>query len=111
MTEASSIAKKRAMTASGDDKSLTAHYHAQLQLAPGLVRLLADGELISEIKSAGGTLLARSFSHLANRSGVDYSYSATSYAGPNYRLVGDAAGENIIHIPLGPTRLTCSQRS
>ncbi|KAJ7898527.1 putative halogenase [Mycena olivaceomarginata] len=74
MTEASSIAKKRAMTASGDDKSLTAHYHAQLQLAPGLVRLLADGELISEIKSAG-----------------DYSYSATSYAGPNYRLVGDAA--------------------
>ncbi|KAJ7869697.1 putative halogenase [Mycena olivaceomarginata] len=71
--------------------SLTAHYHAQLQLAPGLVRLLADGELISDIKSAGGTLLARSFSHPANRSGVDYSYSATNYAGPNYRLVGDAA--------------------
>lgn len=30
--------------------------------------------------------------HIAHSSwGVDYSYSATSYAGPNYRLVGDAA--------------------
>ncbi|KAF8205877.1 putative halogenase [Mycena galopus ATCC 62051] len=56
MTEVASIAKKRAAA----DSSLSAHYHEQLQLAPGLI--------------AG-----------------DYSYSATSYAGPNFRLVGDAA--------------------
>ncbi|KAJ6454342.1 putative halogenase [Mycena sanguinolenta] len=71
MTEVSSIAKKRAMKG---DTSLTAHYHEQLQLAPGLVRILGEGKLVSDIKSAG-----------------DYSYSATAYAGPNYRLVGDAA--------------------
>ncbi|KAF7334715.1 FAD/NAD P-binding domain-containing protein [Mycena venus] len=70
-TETSSIAKKKAMQG---DSSLKAHYLKQLQLAPGLVRLLANGELSSDIKSAG-----------------DYSYSATAYAGPNYRLVGDAA--------------------
>ncbi|KAK6987423.1 hypothetical protein R3P38DRAFT_2574924, partial [Favolaschia claudopus] len=72
MTEVASISKKKAM--SGDDTSLKAHYLAELQRAPGLIKLLGDGELASEIKSAG-----------------DYSYSATAYAGPNYRLVGDAA--------------------
>ncbi|KAK7017828.1 FAD/NAD P-binding domain-containing protein [Favolaschia claudopus] len=72
MTEVASISKKKAM--SGDDTSLKAHYLAELQRAPGLIKLLGDGELSSEIKSAG-----------------DYSYSATAYAGPNYRLVGDAA--------------------
>ncbi|KAJ7116117.1 putative halogenase [Mycena crocata] len=71
-TEESSIAKKRAMDPANN--SLTAHYHAQLKLAPGLVGLLGDGELVSDIKAAG-----------------DYSYSATAYAGPNYRMVGDAA--------------------
>ncbi|KAF7297289.1 FAD/NAD P-binding domain-containing protein [Mycena indigotica] len=70
LTEEASIAKKRA----NKDGSLKDHYLEQLKLAPGLIRLLGDGNLVSEVKSAG-----------------DYSYSATHYAGPRYRLVGDAA--------------------
>ncbi|KAJ7220920.1 putative halogenase, partial [Mycena pura] len=50
-----------------------AHYLNQLQLAPGVVDLLGCGKLTSEVKSAG-----------------DYSYSAAQYAGPNYRIAGDA---------------------
>ncbi|KAF7359992.1 hypothetical protein MVEN_00726300 [Mycena venus] len=52
-----------------------AHYLSQLQLAPGLVKLLGNAELVSDIKSA-----------------ADYSYSTSDnqYAGPNSRLVGDA---------------------
>ncbi|KAJ7204695.1 putative halogenase, partial [Mycena pura] len=70
LTEEASIAKKRALR----DGTLKDHYLEQLKLAPGLVRLLGDGELVTDIKSAG-----------------DYSYSATHYAGSRYRLVGDAA--------------------
>ncbi|KAJ7479299.1 putative halogenase [Mycena latifolia] len=50
-----------------------AHYRAQVQLAPGVVRLLGRAKLTSEVRSAG-----------------DYSYSASHYAGPNYRIAGDA---------------------
>ncbi|KAJ7745978.1 putative halogenase [Mycena olivaceomarginata] len=54
---------------------LKAHYLSQLQLTPGLVKLLGDARLVSDIKSAG-----------------DYSYSASGnqYAGPNFRIAGDA---------------------
>ncbi|KAJ6476736.1 putative halogenase [Mycena vitilis] len=72
LTEEASIAKKRAVA--GEENALRAHYLQQLRLAPNLTALIAGGELVSDIKSAG-----------------DYSYSATSYAGPYYRLVGDAA--------------------
>ncbi|KAJ7215686.1 putative halogenase [Mycena haematopus] len=51
-----------------------AHYLAQLNLAPGVLRLLGDAKLADDVKSA-----------------ADYSYSASQYAGPNYRMVGDAA--------------------
>ncbi|KAF7339986.1 FAD/NAD P-binding domain-containing protein [Mycena venus] len=71
LTEESSVSKKRALPSGG---TLAAHYLDQLKLAPGLMGLLGEGELVSEIKSAG-----------------DYSYSATNYAGPRFRLVGDAA--------------------
>ena len=55
-----------------------AHYLSQLQLAPGALKLLGDARLVSEIKSAG-----------------DYSYSSgnNQYAGPNYRIAGDAGGQ------------------
>ncbi|KAJ6604263.1 putative halogenase, partial [Mycena vulgaris] len=73
LMEESSISKKRTMQA--ENNTLKNHYLSQLQLAPGLMQLLGvSGELVSDIKSAG-----------------DYSYSATNYAGPHYRLVGDAA--------------------
>ncbi|KAJ7451092.1 putative halogenase [Mycena latifolia] len=76
LTEESSISKKRVLQleAGNSTGTLKAHYLDQLKLAPGVMNLLGAGELVSDIKSAG-----------------DYSYSATNYAGPKYRLVGDAA--------------------
>ncbi|KAJ7183443.1 putative halogenase, partial [Mycena filopes] len=70
LTEESSISKKRAL----QPQTAETHYLHQLKLAPGVLELIGKGELVSEIKSAS-----------------DFSYSATSYAGPQYRLVGDAA--------------------
>lgn len=68
-------AKKRAHH-SGSVPSLHTHYREQLHLAPELVKLIGTGELRTDIKSAS-----------------DYSYSASSYAGEGYRIVGDAGGE------------------
>ncbi|KAF7349947.1 FAD/NAD P-binding domain-containing protein [Mycena venus] len=52
-----------------------AHYLSQLQLTPGLLELLGDARMVGDVKS-----------------GSDYSYRAgdDKYAGPNYRIVGDA---------------------
>ncbi|KAK7039954.1 hypothetical protein R3P38DRAFT_3469314 [Favolaschia claudopus] len=49
------------------------HYLSQLNLAPGVLHLLGSAKLATEIKTA-----------------ADYSYSAAAYAGPNYRIAGDA---------------------
>ncbi|KAG6875679.1 Flavin-dependent halogenase armH1, partial [Termitomyces sp. T32_za158] len=57
------------------DNSTKRFYIDQLARAPGLMRLLGKAELTSEIKST-----------------ADYSYSARYYAGPGYRIVGDAGG-------------------
>ncbi|KAJ7098496.1 putative halogenase [Mycena belliarum] len=65
-------AKKATLEAEGRATS-EAHYCAQLALAPGVLRLLGDAEMTGEVRSAG-----------------DYSYSASHYAGPHYRIVGDA---------------------
>ena len=70
LKEESSKAKK---AASGNDSR--AHYLSQLQLAPGLLKLLGDAKLVGEVKSAG-----------------DYSYSSNQYAGPGFRIAGDAGG-------------------
>ncbi|KAJ0165998.1 Tryptophan 2-halogenase [Colletotrichum tanaceti] len=52
----------------------TAFYHESLKLAPELRSVLVgDGRLVSDVKSAS-----------------DYSYSASSYAFPHARVVGDA---------------------
>lgn len=59
--------KKRAMT---EGQSF---YHQSLDLVPGIKELLANAELVSEIKSAS-----------------DWSYSASCYAFPGVRIVGDA---------------------
>ncbi|KAF7321539.1 hypothetical protein MKEN_00674800 [Mycena kentingensis (nom. inval.)] len=50
-----------------------ARYFSNLSLAPGVVKLMADGMMEGSVRSAS-----------------DYSYSAPSYAGPGYRIVGDA---------------------
>ena len=71
LSEASSRIKK------SQRPDAKAHYLSQLQLTPGLVNLLGDARLVSDIKS-----------------GSDYSYYANNdkYAGPNYRIAGDAGG-------------------
>ncbi|KAF7362877.1 hypothetical protein MVEN_00637500 [Mycena venus] len=70
LKEESSRAKKASI--SGPDVNAQ-HYHNQLQLVPGVMQLLSRATFLGEVKSAG-----------------DYSYSATGYAGPNYRIAGDA---------------------
>ncbi|KAJ7075071.1 putative halogenase [Mycena belliarum] len=63
--------EKKAML-SGPDVN-TQHYHNQLKLVPGVQRLLGTAKFLGEVQSAG-----------------DYSYSASQYAGPHYRIAGDA---------------------
>ncbi|KAH8101529.1 FAD/NAD-P-binding domain-containing protein [Cristinia sonorae] len=72
MLEEASVKKKRGSDGT-PSLSLKDHYLNQMQYAPGLVELLGDGTLESDIKAAS-----------------DYSYSATSYAGDHYRIAGDA---------------------
>ncbi|PFH53774.1 hypothetical protein AMATHDRAFT_1004 [Amanita thiersii Skay4041] len=58
------------------DSTMASRYLSHLAFAPGLVRLVnPHGRLIS------GSV----------RSASDFSYSAPSYAGSNYRIIGDAA--------------------
>ncbi|RDX55249.1 FAD/NAD(P)-binding domain-containing protein [Lentinus brumalis] len=66
--------------------TLADRYLSFLQLAPGVSSLVGDGELVSiktdEEDSQEEAPVARSAS--------DYSYSAAEYAGPGFRIVGDA---------------------
>ncbi|KAL0568625.1 hypothetical protein V5O48_013361 [Marasmius crinis-equi] len=57
------------------NSTMTARYLSNLSLAPGLVKLVAEkGRMeVGSVKSAS-----------------DFSYSASSYAGQSYRIVGDA---------------------
>jgi len=79
--QATSTKKKRLSRDANDGTtaSLKEHYLRQLKLAPGVVKLVADGELVDDGVSP------------AVRAASDFSYVATNYAGDHYRLVGDAA--------------------
>ncbi|KAK7047273.1 hypothetical protein VNI00_006504 [Paramarasmius palmivorus] len=73
MDQTTSNEKKRASA------SMKEHYMDQFKFAPGLQKLIGEGELVTgrdkpDIQSAS-----------------DYSYSADSYAGDHFRLVGDAS--------------------
>ena len=68
--------------------TLAPRYVSFLQLAPGIIDLVGDGELVT-VKSDEDDSEEES---PAARSASDYSYSATEYAGPGFRLVGDAGG-------------------
>ncbi|KAI0633487.1 hypothetical protein C8Q77DRAFT_791625 [Trametes polyzona] len=66
--------------------TLAERYLSFLQLAPGVLDLVGEGELVSiktdqEEEDEEGPMA---------RSASDYSYSASQYAGPGWRLVGDA---------------------
>jgi hypothetical protein len=66
-----------AQTPGASASTLAARYLANLSFAPGVVDLIGKGKLVEgSVKTAS-----------------DFSYSAPSYAGPNYRIVGDAGGE------------------
>lgn len=82
MDHVQSIQKRKTLRkASGNSvSSLQDIYLHQLKLAPGLSSdLIPNAKLVEK---EGGPLV---------RQASDYSYSATEYAGPGYRLVGDAA--------------------
>lgn len=69
MNQDISTFKKKAMDSPGSKD----FYLESLKLAPGIHDLLSNAELVSEVKSAS-----------------DWSYSASSYASPYVRVVGDA---------------------
>jgi flavin-dependent dehydrogenase len=68
--------KKKKSSPNLDSESF---YLQELKRTPALLSLIGDGTLV---KDHGQVI----------RSASDYSYSATSYAGPNHRCIGDAAG-------------------
>ena len=79
MREDVSTLKKRSANDRGAC-TLRDHYLSQLDLVPGLKAMLADAKLQDD-PTKGPPV----------RSASDYSYSATSYAGDHFRLVGDAS--------------------
>ena len=74
--------KKRAgrNSAGARDYSLRDYYLDELRRAPGVMKLIGDGRLRNEDEPGG--IKATS----------DFSYAASSYAGPYYRIAGDAGG-------------------
>ncbi|KAF9258821.1 FAD/NAD-P-binding domain-containing protein [Marasmius fiardii PR-910] len=68
-----SRAKRADMSLGQDEDKSTKHYLEQLKLAPGVLRLLEKSTFTGTVKSAG-----------------DYSYAADRYAGPRFRIAGDA---------------------
>lgn len=87
MDEATSKDKKSKMDKDETSPLSLRHYFQELNLAPRIKSLIGDGVFVQEANKP------------QIRSASDYSYSSTSYSGPNYRLVGDAAGmaEGILH--------------
>ncbi|OCH92024.1 FAD/NAD(P)-binding domain-containing protein [Obba rivulosa] len=80
-----STPRHRPPLAKKNSSNLADRYLSFLQLAPGVLELIGDGELVrvqSEEDPDEDAPVARSAS--------DYSYSADRYAGPGYRIVGDA---------------------
>ncbi|KAG6872946.1 hypothetical protein C0995_004830 [Termitomyces sp. Mi166 len=71
-------------TSNPTNSKIIACYLSTLALAPGVVRLI----------TSRGSMVEGSL-----KSASDFSYSAASYAGNNYRIVGDAGGSGI-HLAL-----------
>ncbi|KAK6984780.1 hypothetical protein R3P38DRAFT_3102852 [Favolaschia claudopus] len=67
------ITEPEARAKKGNASDAKEYYLGQLALAPGTMKLIGDGKFVGDTKSA-----------------ADYSYSAGEYAGPNFRIVGDA---------------------
>ena len=69
--------------------SLQDHYLEELQRAPGVMKLIGEGRLRNKDNPEGV------------KAASDFSYAAPSYAGPRYRIAGDAGGaqpgQSVIH--------------
>lgn len=81
-----------------ESSSLLQRYMQNLHLAPGVMRLLNGKDIgYSEGMSDDGKAQEESIQAKLEpgsvRSASDFSYSAPSYAGSGYRIVGDAGGE------------------
>lgn len=80
--------KKQAVSPSPSTEDF---YLSQLELAPSLRALIGDGKLKRTYADSPGEVLEEDAATVpVVRSASDYSYSASSYAGPGYRIVGDA---------------------
>lgn len=78
MNQKSHTDRTKQQVAAGEGSStMTSRYLENILLAPGLVDLIGEGEMVDgSVKSAS-----------------DFSYSAPKYAGERYRIVGDAGGK------------------
>lgn len=66
--------------------SLKDHYLEQLELVPGVKKLIGKGTL-------------KESDEYRVQSAADFSYAADKYAGDHYRLIGDASGKS--PVPFG----------
>jgi hypothetical protein len=75
---------------SSSNSHLTIRYLSNISLAPGVVKLITFSGVLDEgsVKSAS-----------------DFSYSAPSYAGNGYRIIGDAGGIPIFYFTLAASTL------
>ncbi len=71
------LSKKRAKGNSVVPSTENFYAEQLATMAPSITKLIKDGKLIEDTV----------------RSASDFSYSAPSYAGPHYRIVGDAGGQ------------------
>jgi flavine halogenase len=83
MDEQMVIKKKAAFKeASGkDDVTLEDFYLDQIKFAPDCVSFMTEKRELVKVGKDGGPHVKQA---------ADYSYTATHYAGPGYRMVGDA---------------------
>jgi hypothetical protein len=88
-----SNAKKQAAKDAGEDTSLSAHYLRQIPFTP-----IIDGLL------KGATMVKKPDIGLVN-SASDYSYQSAVYAGPGWRVIGDAGGK-LLAVPYPDRRIT-----
>lgn len=72
---------KNLNTSEPSHSPLVAHYLSALQLAPDILKIIGEGSLVEPLTEP------------TIRVASDYSYAASdsTYAGPGYRIVGDAA--------------------
>ncbi len=84
--------KKRERVAAGDENAgkTKEFYLEELKLAPGIMALIGES---GKLKSSAPGEAEEGATQI--KSASDYSYQASSYGGPGYRIVGDAGGEHM----------------